>query len=205
MKALLVAVNAKYIHTSLSVRTLKAYANSDNVEMAEYTINERVEDILRSIFLKKADVVLFSCYIWNVEVCLDVADMLKKVSPETKIIFGGPEVSFDDTEYMQKYGFIDAIMRGEGEATFKEWLEIGEMADGITYRENGEIIRNKDRELIHDITSIPFPYTDEDIEKNSGKLIYYESSRGCPFRCSYCLSSTTHSVRFRDMDVVKEE
>ena len=114
MKALLVAVNAKYIHTSLSVRTLKAYANSDNVEMAEYTINERVEDILRSIFLKKADVVLFSCYIWNVEVCLDVADMLKKVSPETKIIFGGPEVSFDDTEYMQKYDFIDAIMRGEG-------------------------------------------------------------------------------------------
>ena len=98
MKALLVAVNAKYIHTSLSVRTLKAYANSDNVEMAEYTINERVEDILRSIFLKKADVVLFSCYIWNVEVCLDVADMLKKVSPETKIIFGGPEVSFDDPE-----------------------------------------------------------------------------------------------------------
>ena len=139
MKALLVAVNAKYIHTSLSVRTLKAYANSDNVEMAEYTINERVEDILRSIFLKKADVVLFSCYIWNVEVCLDVADMLKKVSPETKIIFGGPEVSFDDTEYMQKYDFIDAIMRGEGEATFKEWLEIGETADGITYRENGEI------------------------------------------------------------------
>ena len=138
MKALLVAVNAKYIHTSLSVRTLKAYANSDNVEMAEYTINERVEDILRSIFLKKADVVLFSCYIWNVEVCLDVADMLKKVSPETKIIFGGPEVSFDDTEYMQKYDFIDAIMRGEGEATFKEWLEIGEMADGITYRENGD-------------------------------------------------------------------
>ncbi len=205
MKALLVAVNAKYIHTSLSVRTLKAYANSDNVEMAEYTINERVEDILRSIFLKKADVVLFSCYIWNIEVCLDVADMLKKVSPETKIIFGGPEVSFDDTEYMKKYDFIDAIMRGEGEATFKEWLEIGEMADGITYRENGEIIRNKDRELIHDITSIPFPYTDEDIEKNSGKLIYYESSRGCPFRCSYCLSSTTHSVRFRDMDVVKEE
>ena len=102
MKALLVAVNAKYIHTSLSVRTLKAYANSDNVEMAEYTINERVEDILRSIFLKKADVVLFSCYIWNIEVCLDVADMLKKVSPETKIIFGGPEVSFDDTEYMTR-------------------------------------------------------------------------------------------------------
>ena len=197
MKALLVAVNAKYIHTSLSVRTLKAYANSDNVEMAEYTINERVRGHTALIFLKKADVVLFSCYIWNIEVCLDVADMLKKVSPETKIIFGGPEVSFDDTEYMQKYDFIDAIMRGEGEATFKEWLEIGEMADELPNRENGENNNEtKNRELIHDITSIPFPYTDEDIEKNSGKLIYYESSRGCPFRCSYCLSSTTHSCAF---------
>lgn len=131
MKALLVAVNAKYIHTSLSVRTLKAYANSDNVEMAEYTINERVEDILRSIFLKKADVVLFSCYIWNVEVCLDVADMLKKVSPETKIIFGGPEVSFDDTEYMQKYDFIDAIMRGEGKRPLKNGLKSVKWQTGL--------------------------------------------------------------------------
>mgnify|MGYP000742002667 CR=1 FL=1 len=91
--------------------------------MAEYTINERVEDILRSIFLKKADVVLFSCYIWNIEVCLDVADMLKKVSPETKIIFGGPEVSFDDTEYMKSTILLNAIMRGEGEATLKNGLK----------------------------------------------------------------------------------
>ena len=132
MKALLVAVNAKYIHTSLSVRTLKAYANSDNVEMAEYTINERVEDILRSnFFAKKTDVVLFSCYIWNVEVCLDVADMLKKVSPETKIIFGGPEVSFDDTEYMQKYDFIDAIMRGEGKRPLKNGLKSVKWQTGL--------------------------------------------------------------------------
>lgn len=123
MKALLVAVNAKYIHTSLSVRTLKAYANSDNVEMAEYTINERVEDILRSIFLKKADVVLFSCYIWNVEVCLDVADMLKKVSPETKIIFGGPEVSFDDTEYMQKYDLLTRLCAAKGKRLLKNGLK----------------------------------------------------------------------------------
>lgn len=205
MKALLVAINAKYIHTSLSVRTLKAYAASSDVAIAEYTINERTEDILRCIYMKNAEAVLFSCYIWNIGVCLDIADMLKKISPDTKIIFGGPEVSFDDVDYMKKYDFIDAIMRGEGEETFKEWLVKGEDIKGITYRKNGEIIQNDDRELIHDITSIPFPYTDEDIENNSGKLIYYESSRGCPFRCSYCLSSTTHSVRFRDMDVVKNE
>ena len=109
MKALLVAVNAKYIHTSLSVRTLKAYANSDNVEMAEYTINERVEDILRSIFLKKADVVLFSCYIWNVEVCLDVADMLKKVSPETKIIFGYPFTEVTLVYLFTVNSFVEAL------------------------------------------------------------------------------------------------
>ncbi len=203
-KVLLVAINAKYIHTSLSVRTLKAYCGSENVEFVEYTINERCEDILRSIYEKKADAVLFSCYIWNIERCLSVADMLKKVSPDTVIVFGGPEVSFDDVEYMERYSFIDAIMRGEGEATFKAWLE-GGMCDGMTYRKNGEIVRNDERELIEDITSLPFPYTEEDIERNKGKLIYYESSRGCPFRCSYCLSSTTHNVRFRDLDKVKEE
>lgn len=205
MKVLLVAVNAKYIHTSLSVRTLKMYANADNVEIAEYTINERVSDILRSIFLKKADAVLFSCYIWNIEMCLEIAQMLKKVSPDTRIVFGGPEVSYDDCEYMKQYNFIDAIIRGEGEMTFKEWLEKGECVDGITYRQGDEIIRNKDRENIADLSSIPFPYTAEDIEKNKGKLIYYESSRGCPFRCSYCLSSTTHNVRFRDTELVKAE
>lgn len=204
MKVLLAAINAKYIHTSLSVRSLKAYACSDRVEIGEYTINERAEDILRSVYLKKADAVLFSCYIWNIEMCLAVADMLKKVSPETKIIFGGPEVSYDD-EYIKRYDFIDAVMRGEGEETFKEWLRKGENIKGVTYRSGGKIIHNPDRELIHDITRIPFPYTDEDIERNKGKLIYYESSRGCPFRCSYCLSSTIHNVRFRDIDTVKQE
>lgn len=205
MKVLLVAVNAKYIHTSLSVRTLKAYAESDDAEFAEYTINERASDILRDIYLKKCDAVLFSCYIWNVEMCLEIADMLKKVSPGTVIIFGGPEVSFDDMEYMEKYHFIDAVMRGEGEETFKEWLRSGHGVASMTVRSADRIVRLPDRTLIEDITSIPFPYTEEDIEKNRDKLIYYESSRGCPFRCSYCLSSTTHSVRFRDMDTVKRE
>lgn len=204
-KVLLTAVNAKYIHTSLSVRTLKAYAGCERVEFTEYTINERAEDILRSIYLKKASAVLFSCYIWNIGMCLDIADMLKKVSPQTKIIFGGPEVSYDDMEYMERYPFIDAIMRGEGEASFKEWLKKGENIPGMTYRFAGKIIRNPDRGLIDDITSIPFPYTEEDIEENKNKLIYYESSRGCPFRCSYCLSSTSRVTRFRDMNAVKKE
>lgn len=204
MKVLLAAVNAKYIHTSLSVRTLSAYAARDNVEFAEYTINERAEDILRSIYLKKADAVLFSCYIWNIKMCLDIADMLKKASPSTKIILGGPEVSYDDS-YIENYDFVDGIMRGEGEETFKEWLEKGDNIKGMTYRKGKEIIRNADREPIHDITSIPFPYTSDDLRKNKGKLIYYESSRGCPFKCSYCLSSTTHNVRFRNLETVKNE
>ncbi len=203
-KILLVAINAKYIHTSLSVRTLKAYVKDDSVSFAEYTINERAEDILRSIYLEKADAVLFSCYIWNAEMCLDVADMLKKVAPNTKIIFGGPEVSYDD-DYMEKYPFIDAVMRGEGEETFREWLAKGDDIKGMTLRKNGEIVHNPDRELICDITTVPFPYTDEDIEKNRGKLIYYESSRGCPFMCSYCLSSVSRRVRFRDIETVKRE
>lgn len=205
MKILLTAINAKYIHTSLSVRTLCAYAASESVEFAEYTINERAEDILRSIYLKKCDAVLFSCYIWNIELCLDVAQSLKKAAPDTKIVFGGPEVSFDDVYYMEKYDFIDAIMRGEGEATFKEWLSAGDDIKGMTLRKNGKVVRRANRELIEDITSIPFPYTDADIEKVKDKLIYYESSRGCPFGCSYCLSSTTRGVRFRDLDTVKRE
>lgn len=204
MKVLLVAINAKYIHTSLSVRTLKAYARSDSVEFAEYTINERTEDILRKIYLKKPDAALFSCYIWNAQVCLDVAQMLKKVLPDTKIIFGGPEVSYDN-EYMERYDFIDAIARGEGEETFCEWLTNGVYTDGMTYRCEDGIVKNPDRKTICDITSIPFPYTDEDIEANKNKLLYYESSRGCPFSCSYCLSSAECGLRFRDIETVKRE
>lgn len=152
MKVLLVAVNAKYIHTSLSVRTLKAYAENDGVEFAEYTINERASDILRDIYLRKCDAVLFSCYIWNVEMCLEIADMLKKVSPGTAVIFGGPEVSFDDVEYMEKYPFIDAVMRGEGEETFKEWLRSGGRGvNSMTVRSADGIVRLPDRALIDDI------------------------------------------------------
>lgn len=205
MKVMLAAVNAKYIHTSLSVRTLYHYVNSAEVSFAEFTINEREYDVLSAIYRARPDAVLFSCYIWNIEFILKVADMLKKALPSVTVVFGGPEVSFDSIYYMKKYPFIDAVFYGEGEETVREFLERGLDIDGAVIRKNGNIIQNPPRKEICDLNSIPFPYSDEEIEAIKDKLIYYESSRGCPFRCSYCLSSTTHNVRFRDIEKVKHE
>lgn len=205
MKILIVAVNSKYIHTSLSVRSLKAYASSYDVDFMEFTINERIQDVLKKIYKYGADVVAFSCYIWNIEFILKAAASLKKISPDTKIIFGGPEVSFDSETYMKAYDFIDAIMRGEGEEMLVDFINNGYAVKGITYRREKEIVKMPDRPPVSDLNSIPFPYTQDDIYKNKNKLIYYESSRGCPFNCSYCLSSTIHSVRFRDINIVKNE
>ncbi len=203
MKALLAGVNAKYIHTSLSVRTIASYVNG--IDWKEYNINESAEFVCADIYRQRTDAVLFSCYIWNIEFILKTARRLKSVAPDTLIIFGGPEVSYADTEYMEKYDFIDAVIRGEGEETVKEFIRTGNLnIRGVTYR-NGKIIKNPDRPVISDITKIPFPYTDEDIELNKNKLIYYETSRGCPFNCSYCLSSADRSVRFRDLDTVLNE
>ena len=205
MKVLLAAVNAKYIHTNLAVRTLFHYVKDEKVEFAEYTINEHTADVLADIYRKHCDAVLFSCYIWNINFVLEVARNLKAVSPTTKIILGGPEVTYDSEYYMENNPFIDAIMHGEGEETFSEWLKKGNDIDGMTYRKNNVIVKNKSRMPIADISTIPFPYTKEDIAENKNKLIYYEASRGCPFNCSYCLSSTTHNVRFRDLETVKNE
>lgn len=205
MKTLLCAVNAKYIHTGLAVRSLYHYVSSPDVSFAEFTINERAADVLTAIYRCHAQTVLFSCYIWNIEFVLKVSSMLKKVAPDTSIIFGGPEVSFNSIDYMEKYQFIDGIICGEGEETFREFLEKGFEINGMTFRKKGKIQKMPEREPICDITQIPFPYDENDIISNHGKLIYYESSRGCPFNCSYCLSSTTHSLRFRDIDTVKQE
>jgi len=205
MKSLLVAVNSKYIQSNLAVRYLKACC--PDMLMREYTINEQVEAVMADIYRLKADVVLFSCYIWNIGFVLDVAGRLKKVS-DAKIVLGGPEVTYDAYEVMKKYPFIDMIVTGEGEETVSE-LEKNDMSpigvNGVVYRNGEDIIENPKRELIADFSTVPFPYTDEDIEGLKGKLVYYESSRGCPFRCSYCLSSTIHSVRFRDIELVKKE
>lgn len=202
---LLCAINSKYIHTSLSVRELYHYANDKRVNFKEFTINEKPYDIMSTIYELKCDAVLFSCYIWNIECVLEVSQLLKEVSPNTQIILGGPEVSYNSEEILQKYYFIDAIMRGEGEKTFKAYLECGMDIDGVTLRKDGQIVKNKDRDIIEDLSILPFPYSDEDLEENKNKLLYYESSRGCPFRCSYCLSSVSHKLRIKDIEIVKNE
>lgn len=208
MKILLVGINSKYIHTCLSIRYLKMYSDNPNVDFVEYTINEQISSVTADIYKQKPDVILFSCYIWNITFVSCICDNLSKIMPNLKIIFGGPEVTYNANQTLNENTFADAVIRGEGEQTFKELLENNfNYKDilGVTYRDGDNIISNNDRPLICDISEIPFPYTDEDMIKNSGKLIYYESSRGCPFRCSYCLSSTVHSVRYRDIEIVKNE
>ena len=203
-KYLLVGVNAKYIHTSLSVRTLSAYCG--NIPWVEYTINEDSASVCADIYFRKADMVLFSCYIWNIEYILRTARRLKSVAPHTKIVLGGPEVSYSAEKYLEENTFVDAVIRGEGEETVRRIVQTGTLEHkGVTYRSDGRIISLEPRALITDISKIPFPYTDEDIENNKHRLIYYETSRGCPFNCSYCLSSTEHSVRFRDLRLVFDE
>ena len=208
MKFLLAAVNAKYIHSNPALYSLKAYAGEkykNQIEIAEYTINQYARDILADIYLRKPDVVGFSCYIWNFEIIGKLLPELKKVLPDTKIWLGGPEVSFDADKLLLKYTSLTGIMIGEGEETFKELMGYY----------NGEILRLEDidglclrsgftrpRQLT-DMSKLPFLYDDISLFEN--KIIYYESSRGCPYSCSYCLSSIDKKVRLRDTDIVKKE
>lgn len=220
MKLLLVAVNAKYIHSNLAVYSLKGYAEkylSDGQQqavqltLAEYTINHSEEDILAGIFEEKADVVAFSCYIWNIDIVLKISAELKKVSPKLRIWLGGPEVSYDAMQCLEKHPELDGIMLGEGEQTFLELVlhyacndrTMGEIT-GLAYRdyESNQILMTGAR-LPLNLDQIPFPYeAGTDFEN---RIIYYESSRGCPFSCSYCLSSIDRRVRLRSTELVKRE
>lgn len=208
MKFLLTAINAKYIHSNPAVYSLKAYAGEEFkefIDIAEYTINQRMEEILAGIYEKKPDVIAFSCYIWNWEIVQQLIEEIPKIMPEIPIWLGGPEVSFDGENILKKYPQLTGIMTGEGEETFKELLnyyvnrngEPGNIA-GIVLKEG----KTKERELT-DISKLPFLY--EDTEKFQNRIIYYESSRGCPYRCSYCLSSIDKKVRFRGIETVKRE
>lgn len=209
---LLVAVNAKYIHTNLAVRYLRAFCKPSyqRIEMQEHTINDNIDNILKQIYMSNSDIYGFSCYIWNIDVVLKLCSSLKKIKPGAMIILGGPEVSFDAEELLEKHSFIDYIIRGEGEETMLELLQYlnGNAPDissiaGITYRGSSGVKSSPERRLLKDLDVIPFPY--ENIDELDTKIIYYETSRGCPFNCQYCLSSTLHGVRYFSIDRIKQE
>lgn len=225
MKVLLAAVNAKYIHSNLGVYSLKAYAEQEIskrtheqgdcpvIEIGEYTINNQMDQILEDIFRRQPDVVGFSCYIWNIIYIMELVRDLHKVLPDTIIWLGGPEVSYDAGAVLRREAEITGIMMGEGEAVFTSVVmayaegrageRTWETVPGAAYRKaDGTIGINPVRPFL-DMNRIPFAYGElEDFEH---RIIYYESSRGCPFSCSYCLSSIDKSVRFRDLELVKRE
>ena len=228
MKILLTAINAKYIHSNPAVYSLAAYAKDKlteeekekcQIEIAEYTINHRTESIIAEIYKKKPDVLNFSCYIWNWEYVQEVMTELHKLMPNVPIYLGGPEVSFTSKEIMEQYPFLTGITIGEGEETFLELCrayiagEEDPMIAGICTRvknsEDGSCYSNEKmttgsepRGLVN-INDIPFFY--DDMAAFEHRIVYYESSRGCPYRCSYCLSSIDKTVRLRDLELVKKE
>lgn len=212
MKILLVACNAKYIHSNLAVYDLQAYASdyADHIVLKEYTINQQKDDIMRDIYLEHPDVVCVSCYIWNLSFVKELMADLIKILPGADFWVGGPEVSYDAEKFLTENSEFKGVMVGEGEETFKElagyYVEknpqnLKDMT-GICYRDKDQIIHNGWRQIM-DLSSIPFIYKDMSEFKN--RIIYYESSRGCPFSCSYCLSSIDKKLRFRDTETVKKE
>ncbi|MBP3604910.1 MAG: B12-binding domain-containing radical SAM protein [Lachnospiraceae bacterium] len=208
MKFLLVAINAKYIHSNPAVHSLYAYAGEDlqkHIEIAEYTINNYTQDILADIYKRKPGIIGFSCYIWNFGMIMQLLPDLKKVLPDTDIWLGGPEVSFCTQEFFEEYPMVKGIMAGEGEETFRELLTCYITQNNHLESVAGLILPTGStglRELLS-MDEIPFLY--ENMEGFQNKIVYYESARGCPFRCSYCLSSVDKTVRLRNMDTVKRE
>lgn len=250
MNILLIAINAKYIHSNPAVRSLRRYAlsaaasalpdpadpvggSAPDIRIAEYTINQPADRILRDIYARRPDMACFSCYIWNIQYVRTLARELGKILPRTAIWLGGPEVSYDAAEVLRELPEVSGVMKGEGEETFAELVKAGislrqhaaasgispagacrasdasalrgrllAAIPGITWRASGRIIENPWRPAM-DMDLLPFVY--DDTEDLSNRIIYYESSRGCPFSCSYCLSSVDKQLRFRDMDLVKRE
>ena len=215
MKILLAACNAKYIHSNLAVYNLKSCSGeySSSVVVKEYTINQIRDDILKDIYLEQPDVVCFSCYIWNISFVRELVPDLKKILPQVEFWAGGPEVSYDAVEFLKKNPVFFGVMVGEGEETFHELAgyyierkpETLSGIRGVAFRDE-----NKGRDIVHtgwrelmDLSKVPFAYSNLTEFKN--RIIYYESSRGCPFSCSYCLSSIDKKLRFRDIGLVKKE
>lgn len=220
MKIVLTAVNAKYIHSNLAVHTLKKYTevygdfSNIQIETAEYTINQNSMDIMNDLYRRKPDILCFSCYIWNITHIREIAAELKKVLPDVRIWCGGPEVSYEGSLFLAENKAIDGVMKGEGENTFlalcRFYLTNGAQSrklpieiPGILYRDEEHNIRSTEEQEILDMDLIPFCY--EDMSCFEHRIIYYESSRGCPFSCSYCLSSVEKKLRFRSFALVEKE
>ena len=215
MKILLAACNAKYIHSNLAVYNLKSCSGkySPNVVIKEYTINQIRDDILKDIYLEQPDVICFSCYIWNISFVKELVPDLKKILPHVDFWAGGPEVSYDAVEFLKKNPAFFGVMVGEGEETFHELAgyyierkpENLKEIRGVAFHDETkvpDIVHTGWRELM-DLSKVPFAYSNLTEFKN--RIIYYESSRGCPFSCSYCLSSIDKKLRFRDIELVKKE
>lgn len=215
MNVVLSTLNSKFIHSSLALRYLKAYgeAHGQAYDIVEYTINMPVLHILSDITEYDIDVLGFACYIWNIEMTLHVVDMMKAVRPDIKIVLGGPEVSFTADELLERCPNIDYIVQGEGEEAFHALvtaLQLGNdgldpVIPGVRGRRDGSILGSLEAVEVSDLSSIPFPYTEEDMEDLEHKIIYYESSRGCPFSCQYCLSGNKNTVRFFPQERTLEE
>ena len=221
MKILLVAINAKYIHSNLAVYCLKAYAEKNmpqdvnvQIELAEYTINQNRDEILKDIYRRQAEMVCFSCYIWNLDYVESMIRDVKKVMEDVIIWAGGPEVSYDSRETLGRLPELTGVMKGEGEKTFAKLCEVYgkhsealeqslEQIDGITFRCSDGTICERPWRVPMDLSEVPFVY--HDMKKFENKIIYYETSRGCPFSCSYCLSSIDKRLRFRSLDLVFNE
>lgn len=215
MNVVLSTLNSKFIHSSLALRYLKAYgeAHGQAYDIVEYTINMPVLHILSDITEHDIDILGFACYIWNIEMTLHVVDMVKAVRPDIKIVLGGPEVSFTADELLERCPNIDYIVQGEGEEAFHALvtaLQLGNdgldpVIPGVRGRRDGSILGSAEVVEVRDLSTIPFPYTEEDMEDLEHKIIYYESSRGCPFSCQYCLSGNKNTVRFFPQERTLEE
>jgi anaerobic magnesium-protoporphyrin IX monomethyl ester cyclase len=212
MNVICSTLNAKYIHTNLAIRYLKAYASPEfNIQLKEYTIKDPILNIVTDLYQQKPTVIGFSCYIWNIEETIKVIQMLNKIDPSIKIVLGGPEVTYDTLEWLERIPEVDFIVIGEGEQTFKQLLTDIDSTNnyrnvqGIAYREDGKVVITPQMNKL-DLKVLPTPYQfPEDLPHLGKRVTYIETSRGCPFSCQFCLSSIEVGVRYFDREKIKED
>lgn len=199
------AVNTAYSHSSLSARCLTK-ALGGKALMREFTINDTVARAAAELYETHAELYAFSCYIWNIEFVSKVCRILKQASPQTKILLGGPEVSYDAPAFMEENEFADYIICGEGEISVCELANGTDEAEigGLVYRKDGKTVQNPIK-IIEKLAELPRIYDEDELAEFANKILYYETSRGCPYKCSYCLSSTSHGVRFFPLERVLED